>query len=50
MSAAGIAVGLVGLGDFKVVAPAGEFHTVVAEGFGFLEHGVDRQIGPLTGE
>jgi hypothetical protein len=45
-----VAVGLVSLGHFKVIAPAREFDAVIAEGFGFLEHGIDGQIGPLTGE
>ncbi len=34
--ALGVAVFLVGLGDFKVIAPAAEFHAVVAERLGLL--------------
>lgn len=50
LSALGIAVFLVRLGDFEVIAPAGEFHAVVAKGLGLLEHGSQRQISPLAGE
>jgi len=46
----GVAVSLVGFGHFEVVAPAGEFNAVVAEGFGFLQDGGERQVGPLAGE
>jgi len=45
-----IAVGLVGLGDFEVVAPAGELHSIIAEALGFLQHGIQRQICPLAGK
>jgi hypothetical protein len=48
--ALGIAVGLIGLFHFKVVAPAGEFDAVVAEGLGLLDHRVAGEIGPLAGE
>jgi hypothetical protein len=46
----GIAVGLIRLIDFKVIAPAGKFDTIVAEGLGLLDHGIDGKIGPLAGE
>jgi hypothetical protein len=46
----GIAVGLVGLFDFKVVTPAGELQAIIAKAFALLEHGVERKIGPLAGE
>ena len=45
-----IAVRLVGLRHLEVIAPAGEFHAIVAEGFRLLQHGFNRQIGPLAGE
>ena len=41
---------VVGLVDLEVVAPAGEFQAVVAEGLGLLAHGLDGQVGPLAGE
>ena len=50
LSALGIAIGLVSLGDLEVVSPAGEFYAVIAEGFGFLEHGIQGQICPLAGK
>src|SRR5206468_5622534 len=34
----------------EVVAPAGEFDAVVAEGFGFGADLVEGQVGPLSGE
>jgi len=39
-----------GAGDVKVVAPAGEFEAVEAEGPGFFGEGGEGQIGPLAGE
>ncbi|MFT3787570.1 MAG: hypothetical protein QM770_15625 [Tepidisphaeraceae bacterium] len=36
--------------DVEVVAPAGEFQAVVAEGLGFLGERFERQVGPLAGE
>ncbi len=36
--------------DFKMVAPAGEFQTVVAKGLGLLAEVFERQVGPLAGE
>jgi hypothetical protein len=34
----------------EVVAPAGEFHAVIAEGFGLLADDLKGQIGPLAGK
>ena len=45
-----IAVGLIGFGDFKVIAPAGEFHAVIAKRFGFLQNGGGGHVRPLAGE
>jgi hypothetical protein len=50
LGAFGIAVGLVGLFDFKVIAPAGELQAIIAKAFALLEHGVEGKIGPLAGE
>ena len=50
LCALGIAVGLIGFIDLEMVAPAAEFHAIVAEGLGFLNDGVEREIGPLAGE
>ena len=50
LGALGIAVGLVRLLHFKVVAPAGKFDTVITEGLGLLDHGINGKIGPLAGE
>jgi hypothetical protein len=46
------AVGIVGecLIDFEVVAPAGEFETVVTEVAGLFTEFFERKIGPLAGE
>ena len=45
---------VIGLGDravhFKVVAPAGEFHAIVAHGFDFGREFGKRKVGPLAGE
>ena len=48
--ALGIAVGLIGFGDIEVIAPAGEFHAIVAEGFDLGEEGFEGEVGPLAGE
>ena len=48
--ALGLAVSGVGFVDFEVIAPAGEFETVITEILGFLRHCFARQIGPLAGE
>ena len=48
IASAGLAVE--GFGDFKMIAPAGEFEAVVTEGGGFLGENVEREIGPLAGE
>src|SRR5436853_273953 len=52
---AGFAVGGAGLGvgglhDVEVVAPAGELEAVVTEGSGLGGEGVEGQVGPLAGE
>jgi hypothetical protein len=33
-----------------MVAPAPEFHPIVAERLGLLKDGIQRKIGPLAGE
>ena len=48
--ALGLAVGGVCLVDLTVVAPTGEFHTIVAKSLGLLDHGFTIEIGPLAGE
>ena len=50
LGALGIAVGLIRQVHFKVVAPAGKFDTVITEGLGLLDHGINGKIGPLAGE
>ena len=50
LGALGIAVGLVRLVHFEVVAPAGKFDTVITKGLGLLNHGIAGEIGPLAGE
>ena len=45
-----VAIGLVGLCDFKMVSPAGELHPVIAEGFRLLHHDIEGEVGPLAGK
>lgn len=46
----GGAVGVIGLGDVEVIAPAGEFRAIVAKRLDFREEGFQWKVGPLAGE
>ena len=48
----GGAIAVVGhrLVDFEMIAPAGQFETLVAEFTCLAAHIFDREVGPLTGE
>ena len=45
-----VAVCLIGLFHLKVVAPAGQFNAIVAEGLGFLKNRVRGHVCPLASE
>ncbi len=45
-----VAVALQRLVDFKMIAPASQFKTVISKTFRFSGHIIQREVRPLTGE
>jgi hypothetical protein len=44
------AISIIGFVDFHVIAPAGQFQSVVSESAGFPAYGFQVKIGPLAGK